>query len=133
LTRNELTEDERSFVDINNDVALAMFRRVVKGSVWAASNLVFSPVSAVTSLAMLFLGARGDTSWEINELLKLDDIVSFNPHLLYKNVTESLMQNADLMTSACVKQLFIHEVLIALRHLKTRSRFYKTVSAKISG
>jgi hypothetical protein len=30
---------------------------------------------------------RSATSWQINELLGLDEMITFNPHLLYKNVT----------------------------------------------
>jgi hypothetical protein len=83
----------------------------------ASTNFVFSPLAALTSLSMLFLGARGDTSWQINELLKLDDIVSFNPHLLYKNVTESLsLEDQAQSAPTCIKQLFIDEVTKQLGH-----------------
>ena len=107
-TRADLTDDEKSFIDINNDLGLEIFRKLLKTDTWKTSNFIFSPLSALTSVSMLFLGARGDTSWQINELLKLDEIVSFNPHLLYKNVTDSLMLDEE--NSKCVKQLFIQEV-----------------------
>ncbi len=80
--RTDLTAAEREFIDINNELGLAIYRKLVKRDSLASTNLVFSPLSAVTSLAMQFLGARGDTSWEINELLKLDEIFEFNPHLV---------------------------------------------------
>jgi len=82
ITRSDLTTAEREFIDINNELGLAIYRKLVKRDSLASTNLVFSPLSAVTSLAMQFLGARGDTSWEINELLKLDEIFEFNPHLV---------------------------------------------------
>ena len=61
-------------------------------------------------LAMIFLGARGTTSWQMNELLKLDEMISFNPHLMYKNVTEALMEMPDDLTAACVKQIWVDTV-----------------------
>ena len=82
ITRSDLTAAEREFIDINNELGLAIYRKLVKRNSLASTNLVFSPLSAVTSLEMQFLGARGDTSWEINELLKLDEIFEFNPHLV---------------------------------------------------
>ena len=39
---------------------------------------------------MLFLGARGSTSRQLNQLLHLNDLTIFNPHQLFKNVTQSL-------------------------------------------
>jgi len=53
---------------------------------------------------MIFLGARGTTSWQMNELLRFDEMISFNPHLLYKNVAEAL---SNIESAACVKQLFV--------------------------
>ena len=108
-TRIDLTDDEKSFIDLNNDLGFEIFKKLIKNSAWSSSNFVFSPFSAATSLAMLFLGARGDTSWEINEILKLDDIVSFNPHMLLKNVSDSLVQEPET-TATCIKQIFIHQV-----------------------
>ena len=87
-----------------------MYRSLLTSPTHSKSNLVFSPLSASSSLAMLFLGARGSTSWQINELLRLDEMISFNPHLLYKNVTESLAEAAtegQEATAACVKQMVV--------------------------
>ena len=109
-TRAELTDDERSFIDINNDLSIDIYKKLLKKDGWGTTNFVFSSLAALTSLSMLFLGARGDTSWQINELLKLDDILSFNPHLLYKNVSDSLIgEDQAKSSSTCVKQLFIDE------------------------
>ena len=109
-TRQGLSDAERDFIDANNQLGFNIYKNLVKRDTFAASNLVFSPLSSNTLLAMLFLGARGDTSWEINEILKLDEIVSFNPHLLYKNITDSMMEDPETVTAACVKQVFIDQV-----------------------
>ena len=91
-------------MDINNDLGLKMYQRLVSQPEFKATNFVFSPIGLSTALAMVFLGARGSTSWQINEFLKLDEMITFNPHLMYKDVTDALMKNQP---SACVKQLFI--------------------------
>jgi serine protease inhibitor len=109
-TRQELTDAERDFIDANNELGFQIYKNLIKREAYATSNLVFSPLSSNTLLAMLFLGARGDTSWEINEILKLDEIVTFNPHLLYKNITDSMMEDPDKVTAACVKQVFVDQV-----------------------
>ena len=63
---------------------------------------------------IVFLGARGVTSWEINELLRLDEMISFNPHLMYKSVTDDLETNeASDFVSACFKTLVVDKVSIS--------------------
>jgi len=98
----------------NNELGFLMYKNVLKQEIHSTSNLIFSPQSASTMLAMIFLGARGDTSWEVNELLHLDEMITFNPHLLYKNVTDSLMMETDKLTATCVKQLFIDQASLNL-------------------
>ena len=48
---------------------------------------MFSPLSATAALSLLYLGARADTADSISRLLGLDREASFNPHLLYRNLT----------------------------------------------
>jgi len=57
---------------------------------------------------MMFLGARGATSGEMNDILKLDDMVTFNPHIVFKNVTESIevSKKSGVATSAFVRELY---------------------------
>merc|ERR1719419_2039656 len=56
---------------------------------------------------MIFLGSRGSTSWQINELLKMDEMLSFNPHALYNSTLENLIKNKSQMTCASTKHLFV--------------------------
>jgi serine protease inhibitor len=110
-TSSRLNRAQRSFVDINNELGFKMYRSLLDHH--GTENLVFSPLSLSTSLAMMFLGARSSTSWQMNELLRFDEMISFNPHLLYKNVTDALAEgNGDNggLNSACVKQLFVDKV-----------------------
>ena len=104
----KLSRTQRKFVDINNDLGLKMYQRLVSQPDFKSTNFVFSPIGLSTALAMVFLGARGSTSWQINEFLKLDEMITFNPHLMYKDVTDALMKNQP---STCVKQLFIDQVV----------------------
>ena len=69
-TTAQLKRSERKFVHINNNLGINMFKASVQDAVHKKENLVVSLVSATTSLAMIFLGARGVTSWQINELLR---------------------------------------------------------------
>ncbi|XP_053663946.1 mucin-5AC [Anopheles marshallii] len=70
----------------------------VYGSLTDASNarsmsdqsLVYSPFATITTLSMLFLGTRGATAENINGVIGLDEMTSFNPHLFFKSVAEDL-------------------------------------------
>ena len=108
---SELNRAQRNFIGINNNLGLDMFKASLKNEKHARENLVFSSLSATTSLALVFLGARGVTSWEINELLRLDEMISFNPHLMYKSVTDDF-ESSDVhdFFSACVKTLVVDKV-----------------------
>ena len=92
----QLNRAQRNFVGINNNLGFEMFKATLEDPEHKEENLVFSSLSATTSLALVFLGARGVTSWEINELLRLDEMISFNPHLMYKSVTDDFETNEDL-------------------------------------
>ena len=109
-TSAEMSRSERLFVEINNELAFRLYRSLLEKEKRDTENLVFSPFSAATALAMIFLGARGTTSWQMNELLRFDEMISFNPHLLYKNVAEAL---SNIESAACVKQLFVDKVTAA--------------------
>ena len=110
VTNSDLDAATRNFVDINNEVGLRVFRSLAAAS--PEDNLVFCPVSAASALAMIFLGARGATSWEINELLELDKMVSFNPHLLYKNISDTLTFQTDNFRSTSSKHILLSKVAL---------------------
>lgn len=57
---------------------------------------------------MLFLGARGKTSGEINDMLHLDDIVTFNPHAMLRNISESVDEKKD---NNVYNSVFVRELL----------------------
>lgn len=117
---SHLTRAERAFVDVNNNLGFQFYRNLLKEH--GQENMVFSPISTSTSLAMIFLGSRGNTSWQLNEILRLDEMISFNPHLMFKNITDTLAESTESITSACLKALLVDKVsgllksiLVALR------------------
>ena len=51
-TRAELTDDERSFIDINNDLSIDIYKKLLKKDGWGTTNFVFSSLAALTSLSL---------------------------------------------------------------------------------
>lgn len=102
-----LDADVYKFVELCNELAFGFWKSVTNG-ISSARSVFTSPFAATSLLAMVFLGARGATSGEMNEILKLDDMVTFNPHLIFRNVTESIevSKEAGVATSAMVRELF---------------------------
>lgn len=88
-TTANLDKDINEFVTLCNELAFGFWNSVTTG-ISSARSVFVSPFAATSLLAMVFLGARGSTSGEMNEILRLDDMVTFNPHLIFKNVSESI-------------------------------------------
>lgn len=74
----------------------------------SARSLTLSPFALTSMLGALFLGARGRTSGEINDMLHLDDIVSFNPHAMLRNISESVDEDKD---ANVYSNVFVRELL----------------------
>ncbi|CAG9854073.1 unnamed protein product [Phyllotreta striolata] len=104
----DLDKDIQQFSQLYNELAFDFWKKTAD-TVSHARSLVVSPFGAISSLAMIFLGARGSTSAEMNEILKLDDMITFNPHLVLKNVGESvaIAEESGAVTASFVKELFM--------------------------
>lgn len=102
-----LDTDVFQFTELCNELAFSFWSSVTSGISFARSVIV-SPFAATSMLAMVFLGARGSTSGEMNEILKLDDMVTFNPHSIFKNVIESIevSRKSGVAVSVFVKELY---------------------------
>ncbi|CAG9825292.1 unnamed protein product [Phaedon cochleariae] len=103
-----LDEDIHKYSQLCNELAFNYWKTVTTG-LSSARSIFVSPFGAISLLAMIFLGARGSTSGEMDEILKLDDMVTFNPHLIFKNVSESIdleKSNSGVVASAIVRELF---------------------------
>lgn len=103
-----LGEDVRRFADLCNELAFRMWTSITGKGQIASRSLVMSPFAVTSLLAMVFLGARGPTSGQMNDVLRLDDMVTFNPHQVLQNVTESVInsKNHGVATAAFVRQLY---------------------------
>ncbi|SPP75824.1 mucin-5AC isoform X1 [Drosophila guanche] len=103
-----MDEDLHSFARLCNELAFSYWKAITSEKISSARSLVISPFALTSMLSMVFLGARGSTSGEMNEILKLDDMVTFNPHLVFKNITSSVEQaiDSDIATAAFVREIF---------------------------
>ncbi len=113
-TSSSLSRAKRSFVDVINNLGLRVYSDLISGE-YKDDNLVFSPLSLSMSLAMVFLGARGATSWQMNELLRLDEMITFNPHLFFKDVAEGMEREGNddggRGKAACANMLLVDQVM----------------------
>lgn len=100
-------EDILEFTRFCNDVAFNFWIALSNDGISSARSLALSPFALTSMLAVLFLGARGRASAEINELLHFDDIVTFNPHALLRNVSESVNEKQDdnIHTNAFIREI----------------------------
>ncbi|XP_071448776.1 serine-rich adhesin for platelets [Hetaerina americana] len=117
-TSSSIDPDVKLFVDLCNDLAFSLYSQVTGASQSVPNirgthgggvqtrSLVVSPFAISSLLAMVFLGARGPTSEQMNDLLHLDDVVTFNPHLVLQNVTESVITSPGVSAAAFVRELY---------------------------
>ncbi|KAM7345684.1 uncharacterized protein ACRADG_011868 [Cochliomyia hominivorax] len=103
-----LDDDILAFAKLCNELAFSYWKSITSEKISSARSLVMSPFALTSMLSMVFLGARGSTSGEMNDVLKLDDMVTFNPHLIFKNITDSVEKamDSDIATSAFVREIF---------------------------
>ncbi|KAF7274299.1 hypothetical protein GWI33_013041 [Rhynchophorus ferrugineus] len=104
---NNLDNDVYQFIQLCNELAFG-FWKTVTAKLSSARSVFVSPFAATSMLAMVFLGAKGATSEEMNEILQLDNMVTFNPHLTFKNVSESIETGlrTGVATSTIIRELF---------------------------
>ncbi|XP_063598626.1 uncharacterized protein LOC134775098 [Penaeus indicus] len=86
-----LDPDVRKFVDVMNDVVFKVYKKAARQ--YKRKNFVMSPLSLISTLSMLLLGARGKSAAALSDLLLTDQFYTFNPHLILKNVTQVLLDN----------------------------------------
>ncbi|XP_028982104.1 mucin-17-like [Diachasma alloeum] len=131
-----LEPDIAYFANLCNDLAFSFWTATNEG-LSAERSLAVSPFGMTSMLAMVFLGARGPTSEKMNNLLKLDDVASFNPHLIFQNVTDSvgLARKQGIANAAFVRELFADRVKVRklLPFYKEQAQqFYDGVVAEVN-
>lgn len=107
-----LGDDVRRFADLCNELSFKMWTAVTGKGQIASRSLVLSPFELTAMLAMVFLGARGSTSGQMNDVLRLDDMVTFNPHQVLRNITHSItnVNNPGVATASFVREIYSHKV-----------------------
>ncbi|CAH0382147.1 unnamed protein product [Bemisia tabaci] len=103
-----LGDDVRRFSDLCNELSFRMWTSITGKGMISSRSLVLSPFAVTSMLAMVFLGARGSTSGQMNDVLRLDDMVTFNPHQVLQNITESVINSRNIgsSTAAFVRELY---------------------------
>lgn len=107
VTTKDLADDILQFTDLCNELAFRYWNTIID-HVDKKRSLVLSPYAITSMLAMMFMGARGATSGEMNDILKLDDMVTFNPHFTLKNISDSIIATPEsgVAVSAFVRELY---------------------------
>lgn len=103
-----LDSDLKDFSRLCNELAFSFWKSITADGISQARSVVISPFALSSTLSMIFLGARGQTSGEMNDLLRLDDMVTFNPHVIFRNITESVEQSRK--TSGIAAAAFVREL-----------------------
>jgi len=111
-TSAALEDDVRRFAELCNELAFRLWASITSKGLTTTRSVIMSPFAVTSLLAMVFLGARGPTSGQMNDILRLDDMVTFNPHQVFKNVTDSLtlFRNQGISTAAFVRELYSDKV-----------------------
>jgi Serpin (serine protease inhibitor) len=104
-----LDEDIRRFIDLNNDIAIRLYKHTTS-ELDTKRSIAISPFGATSLIGMVFIGSRGQTSAQINDFLPFDDMITFNPHLVMRNITDSVIMSPELRSAAIVRQLYSQKV-----------------------
>lgn len=113
VTVSRTSADIVNFAKLCNELAFNFWVATNKG-LSTARSLALSPFGMTSLLAMIFLGARGPTSDQMNEVLGLDDVATFNPHLVFQNITDtvSLARGQGIANAAFVRELFADKMKV---------------------
>ncbi|KAK1122533.1 hypothetical protein K0M31_008984 [Melipona bicolor] len=134
-TRNA-SVDIVNFSRLCNELAIKFWIAANSGlSIGRSFSL--SPFGMTSLLAMIFLGARGSTSDQMNEILGLDNVATFNPHLIFQNVTDtvSLARHQGIANAAFVRELFADKAKVRklLPFYKEQAQqFYEGLVAEVN-
>lgn len=103
-----LSSDLSGFSKLCNDLAFSFWKSITADGISQSRSVIISPYALTSTLSMMFLGARGQTSGEMNDVLRLDDMVSFNPHVVFRNISESIEQSrkSGIAAAAFVRELY---------------------------
>nr|XP_029728791.1 mucin-3A-like [Aedes albopictus] len=130
-------EDEsgemNNFFKLCNRIGVDMYQSITSQREFdQTKSFSFSPFSAISMMSMLHLGARGKTADQINKLIGLDEMTSFNPHVTFRTISQSIEEENS--NSYFVRMLFSDENLGKLQNFfKTKvTQLYSGYAEEIS-
>ncbi|EFN81638.1 Serpin B6 [Harpegnathos saltator] len=136
VTVKHTSADIVNFAKLCNELAFNFWVSTNKG-LSTARSLALSPFGMTSLLAMIFLGARGPTSDQMNEVLGLDDVATFNPHLVFQNITDtvSLARGQGIANAAFVRELFADKMKVRKLmpfYKEQAQQFYEGLVAEVN-
>lgn len=136
VTIKHTSTDVINFARLCNELAFNFWVATNKG-LSTARSLALSPFGMTSLLAMIFLGARGPTSEQMNEVLGLDDVATFNPHLVFQNITDtvSLARSQGIANAAFVRELFADKMKVRKLmpfYKEQAQQFYEGLVAEVN-
>ncbi|KAL6423698.1 hypothetical protein ACFW04_010298 [Cataglyphis niger] len=136
VTIKHTSTDIINFARLCNELAFNFWVATNKG-LSTARSLALSPFGMTSLLAMIFLGARGPTSEQMNEVLGLDDVATFNPHLVFQNITDtvSLARSQGIANAAFVRELFADKMKVRKLmpfYKEQAQQFYEGLVAEVN-
>lgn len=136
ITVKYTSPDIVSFAKLCNELAFNFWVATNKG-LSTARSLALSPFGMTSLLAMIFLGARGPTSDQMNEVLGLDDVTTFNPHLVFQNITDTvgLARGQGIANAAFVRELFADKMKVRKLmpfYKEQAQQFYEGLVAEVN-
>ncbi|XP_014482296.1 PREDICTED: mucin-5AC-like [Dinoponera quadriceps] len=136
VTVKHTSADIVNFAKLCNELAFNFWVSTNKG-LSTARSLALSPFGMTSLLAMIFLGARGPTSDQMNEVLRLDDVATFNPHLVFQNITDtvSLARGQGIANAAFVRELFADKMKVRKLmpfYKEQAQQFYEGLVAEVN-
>lgn len=136
VTIRHTSSDIVNFSRLCNELAFNFWVATNKG-LSTARSLALSPFGMTSLLAMIFLGARGPTSDQMNEVLGLDDVATFNPHLVFQNITDtvSLARSQGIANAAFVRELFADKMKVRKLmpfYKEQAQQFYEGLVAEVN-
>lgn len=136
VTVKHTSSDIVNFAKLCNELAFNYWVATNKG-LSTARSLALSPFGMTSLLAMIFLGARGPTSDQMNEVLGLDDVTTFNPHLVFQNITDTvgLARGQGIANAAFVRELFADKMKVRKLmpfYKEQAQQFYEGLVAEVN-
>ncbi|KAM4543873.1 leukocyte elastase inhibitor-like [Fundulus diaphanus] len=103
----------------NTTFSLAFLRKLSEGN--KTANIFFSPFSISSALAMLMLGARGNTATQISECLKTQDCQD-DVHSLFAKLLRDLNQPGAPFALSVANRLYGEQTYNFLQEFLTQTR-----------